>query len=359
MNIIKRILHIALRECRRMKANRMYLFCMIVFPVFVTFFFTSLMDEGQPQDMPGGVVDLDNSSTTRKLTRLLDSFQSTKVVAHYPSVDEARHAVQKGDIYGFVYFPKNTTADLLASRQPTISYYYSYASLTAGSLVFKDLKTMATLGSAAVGKQVMTAKGYTDRQIMAFLQPIVLDTHTVGNPWVNYNVYLTTMLVPTCMLLLVFLITAYSLGTELKQQTAKQLMEMSADNPFVAITGKMLPQTIVWLLVMGFYLYYVRTVPVVAHVDEPLLALGRTQLLNGGHGVPHACHGSGAAGARQSFPDEACLPCLRDCRLWRLSVYGRSAKSHSPCALRLGTAAGDAAHRKGIEGIRLYAVEHH
>lgn len=257
MNIIKRIFHIALRECRRMKANRMYLFCMIVFPVFVTFFFTSLMDEGQPQDMPVGVVDLDNSSTTRKLTRLLDSFQSTKVVAHYPSVDEARHAVQKGDIYGFVYFPKNTTADLLASRQPTISYYYSYASLTAGSLVFKDLKTMATLGSAAVGKQVMTAKGYTDRQIMAFLQPIVLDTHTVGNPWVNYNVYLTTMLVPTCMLLLVFLITAYSLGTELKQQTAKQLMEMSADNPFVAITGKMLPQTIVWLLIMGFYLYYV------------------------------------------------------------------------------------------------------
>ena len=124
---------------------------------------------------------------------------------------------------------------------------------------------MATLGSAAVGKQVMTAKGYTDRQIMAFLQPIVLDTHTVGNPWVNYNVYLTTMLVPTCMLLLVFLITAYSLGTELKQQTAKQLMEMSADNPFVAITGKMLPQTIVWLLVMGFYLYYVFGVQAFPH----------------------------------------------------------------------------------------------
>ena len=59
---------------------------------------------------------------------------------------------------------------------------------------------------------------------MAFLQPIVLDTHTVGNPWVNYNVYLTTMLVPTCMLLLVFLIRASWWGTELKQQTAKQLM---------------------------------------------------------------------------------------------------------------------------------------
>ena len=290
-------------------------------------------------------------------------------------------------------FPRKPRQTLLASRQPTISYYYSYASLTAGSLVFKDLKTMATLGSAAVGKQVMTAKGYTDRQIMAFLQPIVLDTHTVGNPWVNYNVYLTTMLVPTCMLLLVFLITAYSLGTELKQRTAKQLMEMSADNPFVAITGKMLPQTIVWLLVMGFYLYYVFGVQAFPHPGgwHILLMLGMLAVLAAeGFGIfmfglfpslrmsmslcslwgvlsfsmvgtafPHACHGSGAAGACQSFPDEACLPCLRDCRLWRLSAYGRSAKSHSPCALRLGTAAGDAAHRKGIEGIRLYAVEHH
>ena len=45
---------------------------MVIFPIFVTFFFTSLMNEGQPQDMPVGVVDLDNSVTTRKLTRMLD-----------------------------------------------------------------------------------------------------------------------------------------------------------------------------------------------------------------------------------------------------------------------------------------------
>ena len=84
MSAIKRIIHIFLRECRRLKGNRVYLFSMIVFPVFVTVFFTSLMDEGQPQDMPVGVVDLDNSATTRKLTRMLDSFQSSKVVARYP-----------------------------------------------------------------------------------------------------------------------------------------------------------------------------------------------------------------------------------------------------------------------------------
>lgn len=256
MSAIKRIIHIFLRECRRLKGNRVYLFSMIVFPVFVTVFFTSLMDEGQPQDMPVGVVDLDNSATTRKLTRMLDSFQSSKVVARYPNVESARLAMQHNEIYGFLYFPKGTTADLLASRQPTVSFFYSYASLTAGSLVFKDLKTVATLGTAGVGKSVMSAKGYTDKQIATFLQPIAIDLHTVGNPWVNYNMYLSTMLVPTCLLLFIFLVTAYSMGAELKMGTANELYARSGGNPFVAVTGKMLPQTAVWLAVMAGYMYY-------------------------------------------------------------------------------------------------------
>lgn len=256
MSVFKRIIDIFLRECHRLKANRVYLFSMIVFPMFVTLFFTSLMQEGQPQDMPVGVVDLDNSTTTRKLTRMLDSFQSSKVVGHYPNFESARLAMQHGEIYGFLYFPKGTTADLLASRQPTVSYYYSYASLTAGSLVFKDLKTVATLGTAGVGKSVMSAKGYTDRQIATFLQPIAIDLHTVGNPWVNYNIYLSTMLVPTCLLLFIFLVTAYSMGSELKMSTARELYARAGGNPFVAVTGKMLPQTVVWLAIMLGYMYY-------------------------------------------------------------------------------------------------------
>ena len=239
-----------------MKENRIYLFSMVIFPIFVTFFFTSLMAEGQPQDMPVGVVDLDNSATTRKLTRMLDSFQSSKVVAHYPNFESARLAMQHNEIYGFLYFPKGTTANLLASRQPTVSFYYSYASLTAGSLVFKDLKTAATLASAGVGKSVMTAKGYTDKQIATFLQPIAIDLHTVGNPWVNYNIYLSTMLVPTCLLLFIFLVTAYSMGSELKQNTARELYAKAGGNPFIAITGKMLPHTAIWLVIMLAYLYY-------------------------------------------------------------------------------------------------------
>ena len=161
-----------LRELVILRRNHIYGFVMILFPLLVIFFFTSLMDDGLPTSMPVGVVDLDNTSTTRALERRLDGFQMSHVVAHYPSVAEARKAVQRGEIYGFLYLPKGTTDDLLASRQPKVSYYYTNTTLVAGALLMKDMKTISNLGSAAVGQATMRAQGYTDQQIQTFLQPI-------------------------------------------------------------------------------------------------------------------------------------------------------------------------------------------
>ena len=246
-----------LRECRILLRNPIYGFCMVVFPLLVVLFFTSLMNEGQPLNLPVAVVDQDNTSTTRALTRSLDAFQNSEVVAHYPTLTEARRAIQQNKIYGFLYFPKGTTDKLLASRQPKISFYYSLTSITGGSLVFKDLKTISTLGSAAVGQGTMRAKGFTEKQIQTFLQPIRLDLHQISNPQTNYNVYLSTMLIPGLMMLFMFLITAYSLGTELKFGTSKEWLQTADNNILVALIGKLLPQTLIFLTITFIYEYYV------------------------------------------------------------------------------------------------------
>ena len=176
---------VAKRECKILYKNPIYGFCMVLFPLIAMLFFTSMMDEGLPEDMPVGVVDLDNTSTTRSLVRRLDAFQSSRVVAHFPSVSEARRAMQENKIYAFLYIPEGTTEKLLSARRPQVSYYYSQTSLTAGSLVMKDMKTISTLGSAAVGQATMRAKGYTQQQIQTFLQPIRIDLHQIANPWLS------------------------------------------------------------------------------------------------------------------------------------------------------------------------------
>ena len=257
MRYLINIWTIAKRELKILRKNPLYFFCMVVFPLLTLLFFTSLLDEGLPQEMPVGVVDLDNSYTSRALIRRLDGFQSSHVVAHYPSVAAARHAMQENDIYGFLYIPKGTTDQLLSARRPKVSYYYSNVSIAAGSMVMKDLKTVATLGSAAVGQATLRAKGLTDEQIQTFLQPIRIDLHQVANPWSNYNMYLSTVFVPGVMMLFMFLISAYSLGMELKRERSKELMAKAENNIVVAILGKYLPQALVFLILIFFYEFYI------------------------------------------------------------------------------------------------------
>ena len=255
--MLTKIYRIALREIGIMRRNPMYLCCMLVFPILVTLFFTTMMNEGQPQEMPVGVVDNDDTSTSRALVRKLDSFQSSHVVANYPNINEARNAIQENKIYAFLYIPKGTTDAMLSARQPKISFYYSLASLTSGALLYRDLKTVATLGSAAVGQATMRAKGFTDKQIATFLQPISIDLHMIGNPWASYNLYLSTMLIPGILMLFMFLITTYSLGTELKFNTSKEWLSMADNNIIVALTGKLLPQFLIFLSIFYVYMYYV------------------------------------------------------------------------------------------------------
>lgn len=255
--MLRQIYQLSVRECKIFLRNPIFLSCMVVFPLLVMFFFTSMMGEGQPVDMPIGVVDMDNSSTTRALIRRLDAFETSHVVAHYTSVNEARHAIQNNEIYAFLYLPKGTTEQLLSNRQPKISFYYSMTSMAAGSLLYRDLKTISILGSAAVGQATMRAQGYTDNQIKTYLQPITIDLHQIGNPTTDYNAFLSTMLIPGVMMLFIFLITTYSIGTELKFNHGKQVMEMAGNHIWVMLFGKFLPHLLIWLTLVFGYSYYV------------------------------------------------------------------------------------------------------
>lgn len=244
------------RECRRLVSRPLYLFCMVIAPLFCYIFFTTLMDSGLPTNLPVGAVDMDQSATSRNIIRNLDAFGQTAVVAHYGSVAEARIAVQEGKIYGFFYIPKGLSADAQSQRQPKISFYTNNSYLIAGSLLFKDMKMMSELAAGAAGRSVLYAKGATEDQAMALLQPIVIDTHPLNNPWLNYSVYLCNTLVPGVLMLMIFMITVYSIGTEIKERTARGWLRMGNNSIYIALAGKLLPHTVIFFIMGIFYNVY-------------------------------------------------------------------------------------------------------
>jgi len=242
------------REVRRMYSRPLYGLSIFFAPLFCYIFFTTLMGEGLPQGLPAGVVDEDNTAVSRSILRNLDSYQQTEIIKQYANFAEAREAMQKNEIYGFFYIPKGTQELASTQRQPRISIYTNATYLIPSSLLYRDMKTMAVMASAAVGREVLYARGANLDQAMGFLQPIQMDMRALGNPWLNYNVYLSNTMLPAVLVLMVLMVTCFSIHTELKDDTAREWMEMANDNVFKAVSAKLFPQTMVFSLMALVYL---------------------------------------------------------------------------------------------------------
>ena len=258
MKYISNFFAVALRELNIIvRKNHIYGFCMVVFPLIVVLFFTTMLDDGVALDLPVGVVDQDNSAMSRGLVRNLDAMQSSRVVYRFANVTEARNAMQEGRVYAYLLIPEGTAEKLLSGRRPKISYYYTMTCLTAGSMAMKDMKTIGTLGSAAVGQSTLAAKGASKEQIKAALQPVTVDAHMIANPQGSYNYSLTTVFVPGILMLFMALLAAYAAGMEMKFDTGKEWLATAGDNILVAILGKYIVHALVFLLVIFFYEYYI------------------------------------------------------------------------------------------------------
>lgn len=261
----KGLIAIMQREWRVLSSRALFLFCMVVAPLFCLFFFTSIMGDGLPKDLPAGLVDADNSSLSRSLGRNLNAMGQTEITERYSTVRDARKAVQRGEIYGFFYIPDGFSQEVQSQRQPKVSFYSNYSYMIAGSLLFRDMKMMSELSAGSATRSQLYAKGMSDEQAMAWLQPIALDTHPIGNPWLNYSIYLSNILIPGVLGLLIFMVTVCSLGLELKQKRSLEWLNMASGNILRAVVGKLLPHTIIFALVglfIDIYLY--------AYLDYPL-----------------------------------------------------------------------------------------
>lgn len=243
------ILEVMRREWGILRTRPIYFFGMILAPFLTAFLLLYMMVGGLPQDMPVAVVDEDGSATSRALVRSLDAFQSSRVSLRALSMQEALSAMRRGEVYAIYHIPRGLQAHAGSARQPKIHYYTNGSYLMAGSFTFRDMKMLSELASAKVGLQTGQARGRTEEQIMGAIQPIRVQLEVMSNPWLNYSAYLTTTILPGVLQLMIFLITSYSIGVEIKRRTARSWLAAADGSMVRALVGKLLPHTLIFLLV--------------------------------------------------------------------------------------------------------------
>ncbi len=239
----QRIIAVARRELRIIRQRPIYLLGLVGVIAFCAIFFLTFLKDGLPSDVPIGLVDYDYSSTSRNFCQQLDATQLGKVV-HYDSFAAAREDMNRGKIAAVCVVPVGMNDDIQANRQPKITFYVNGLYFVSGALAWKDLLQMVNLTNGAVQRQAFRARGYNDSQIMGMIRPVDVDVHQIGNVGTNYNYYLSSVLLPGVLEMIVIIVLIYSLGAELKYGTSRHLLQTSGNSIVTALAGKLL----VWTL---------------------------------------------------------------------------------------------------------------
>lgn len=239
---------VLLREWRRMTSRRLYFGVCIVLPLFTLFFMATIFGNGQMENIPIGIVDQDNTATSRTIVRNISAVPTFKVTKHFVNEAAARESVQKKEIYGYLSIPPQFEQNAITGKNATLSYYYHYALMSVGGELMAAFETsLAPVALSPVVMQAM-ALGVEQDQITTFLLPVQANNHPIYNPSLDYSVYLSQPFFFVLFQVLILLITVYAVGIEIKFRTADDWLATAKGNIVTAVLGKLLPYTIIYPL---------------------------------------------------------------------------------------------------------------
>ena len=232
------LLNVFRRELRRMTSRRIYFASCIVLPLFSLVFMATIFGHGQMQNLPVGVVDADQTSLSRSIVRMVDATPELEVTKHYANETEARKAIQRKEIYGYLLIP---------SGIKSLCYYYHNAMLSVGGELHSTYETL--LKQVSVTPIVTEAVGLGESQtnITSFLIPVSEEEMVSYNPNRNYAIYLSQPFFFVFLQVLLLLVTTYALGSESKLGTSDEWLETAHGNIGMAVMGKLLPYTFIFI----------------------------------------------------------------------------------------------------------------
>lgn len=249
----KGVLAVMKRELSRMCSRPLYLGVVMAVPLISLLFFATFLHAGLPHELPIVTLDLDQTPTSRMVIRNISAIPTADVRKEMQSFKDALDEMKQGRAYAIVSVPQNFQSDLLAQRQPKVVVYTQFGYLVGGSLLMRDLNLTLTMISGGVNMKFQKARGEVEEVIKPRVQPIVTDLHTLANPWTNYAVYLSTTMLPGILQIIVFLMTVYAIGVELKEKTSREWLARSGKSIGKALLGKLLPYTFIFTCMIWAY----------------------------------------------------------------------------------------------------------
>jgi ABC-2 type transport system permease protein len=234
---------VLLREIDRMSGSTIYLFTTLIGPLISFIILLSVFSAGVPHNIPVGVVDMDNTNLSRKITMWINATQEAKVTMQLPNQEEAYQQMAEGKIDVVIVISEGTEKNILKGVGQPVSVFINNTNLLKGGYLQKGIyKALATL-SGGIKLQVAMKSGLPERQAKAKVQPVKLQQHVLFNPFGNYSYFLLSALLPLMIVIFTLLSNVFAVGSEVREGTGPEWLEHANGSLIVGLAGKLLPYT--------------------------------------------------------------------------------------------------------------------
>jgi len=244
------------REWRRLRGDFWDVGMLSWIPVVLCGMLWLVFSAGIARDLPIVVIDNDNSTLSRQLTRWLDASPGIAVAAKVASSDEALHRLRERTAFGYLLIPNDFEQRLLGGRQSTVQWLYNAQFSSHAGALLRDVRTVSTTLSAGIEMTARVKKGMSGVQAAAQFEPIRTTLNSLYNDNVSYEAFLTLALMPAMLQIFIVVAVVTSIGRELRDGTVPQWLASAHGSWLRAVGAKLLFPLIAYCALALLYLLF-------------------------------------------------------------------------------------------------------
>ncbi|PHV13937.1 ABC transporter [Janthinobacterium sp. BJB303] len=244
------------REWRRLRGDVWDLGMLSWIPVVLCGMLWLVFSAGIARDLPIVVIDNDNSTLSRQLTRWLDASPGIEVAAKVASSDEALHRLRERTAFGYLLIPNDFEQKLRGGRQATVQWLYNAQFSSHAGALLRDVRTVSTTLSAGIEMTARAKKGMSGVQAAAQFEPIRTTLNSLYNENTSYEAFLTLALMPAMLQIFIVVAVVTSIGRELRDGTVPQWLASAHGSWLRAVLAKLLFPVIAYCALALLYLLF-------------------------------------------------------------------------------------------------------
>lgn len=238
------------RELRQIAARPALAFMLAPMPLLIFLALAAIFAPGLPRDLPVAVVDLDGSTLSRQVVRMVDAASDVAVAEQVPTLGEARQALVARRVYAILMIPSDMERDLQQARSPEIVIFSNNQFLAPGGIAARSIATSVLTFSAGTSLRLLEARGVGPDRAMDLVTPISVQQSPLFNPSLDYIQFLLSAIIPTVMQIFICAAAVLSFSREHHSPGGMARLLRLSRTPGRAIIGKFLPYTVLGTLVL-------------------------------------------------------------------------------------------------------------